>query len=232
MIASDDGDEWRLYYSPEGYPYYYNHSTGESRWAEFQSLIETDLGAISPQDDDNDYGDDEEEDDSDLGSTESESVSSEDVESTSSFDEFLMSDEGWAQFESEQAHVARRLQVDTSLQIYNIVEDIRKRLFAAPSGDEMDELNSYEIDEDLSEVSSADSDVQELRAPFLPPVIVSLSDQLTPLIRSSFSLISSLAMAAMQMLQQSPFYTSLHNLFSAVMRNANQQRDSEDGSNI
>ena len=226
--------DWRLYYDPEGHPYLYNHRTGESQWADSQSLTEPDPTA--PQFDDIEYEGEEEgdDDDSDLGSTESESVSSEDIASTtSSFDEFLMSDEGWAQFEREQGHIARQLKVDTSLQIYNFVDGFRKRWFTPPSPDEVDELNSYEIDEALSEVSSSDSDVKELRSPILPPVIISLSHRLHPALRESYSFVSSLAVAAELRLQQSPFYMMLRSLLSRLlMRKRNLQEDNEIGSSI
>ena len=34
--ATPNSDGWILYYSPEGFPYYYNEVTGESRWAEYE----------------------------------------------------------------------------------------------------------------------------------------------------------------------------------------------------
>jgi hypothetical protein len=30
-------NDWSLYLSPEGFPYYYNHQTGQSEWALFES---------------------------------------------------------------------------------------------------------------------------------------------------------------------------------------------------
>ena len=40
IIHNEVNDGWTLFYSDEGYPYYYNSHTGESVWADSDNIIE------------------------------------------------------------------------------------------------------------------------------------------------------------------------------------------------
>jgi hypothetical protein len=148
---------WVLYTSPEGHQYYYNHTSGESKWvADFENSIQTDKNV-------------------DIESSESSSDDNDsDSSSGGSFEEFLVSDAGWEEFEKEQLAISRTLNVDTSIGMYNMLSYFRSKIFRTRNESDIDALNSYESEgsEDNTDISSDDEDVLELVTPLAPPWLV------------------------------------------------------------
>jgi hypothetical protein len=101
--TNSSSSAWTLYYNDDNYPYYYNHITGESKWAEYSDAP----WAQTPPTDNNadDQGEHQTEDDdseSDSGSepgSSAESDSELDAGEAERFEEFLKSGEGQAMLE-------------------------------------------------------------------------------------------------------------------------------------
>lgn len=85
-ITYNDG--WILYYSPEGYPYYYNEQTGDSQWAEYDEPQSQDPGEEGDSSTPSYSGSHTHSDDDDDESTGTDS------EYEAQFQEYLQSEEG------------------------------------------------------------------------------------------------------------------------------------------
>lgn len=178
---SSTSSSWTLYYSNEGYPYYFNSLTNESVWADTTSRSEPTL-TMASTDTSNDVQNEVSED-SESGESSSEDSDEDDDEVTEKlFLEYIQSSDGIAAMEAEQSKIAAKLQSKAikkqkriNLRILR-KQDIFKR---RKDGEVVDSASSSEEsstsdsnDSDNSSVSSNDSDLQEALEPLIPPAPV------------------------------------------------------------
>lgn len=208
----DERAEWTLYYSPEGFPYFYHARTNTSEWATAETLeaypdassqesYNDALGSSSTDSSQEKYENrlhgNTYEDQGDKYSDDDDSSNY----SSESFEKYLSTTTGLLRLEKEKLKISQMLQVGHRFNFFpyllNILRmDALMRISTRPTDNKKDTPDSADTESISSEVSdetffSDDSDVQEIREPILAPTLVGIQRVFMDLVIRFGSLLSS-----------------------------------------